>query len=216
MKSMPHLNDAQILDALDGRLEPVAAAHAEACPGCGARVDELRAVLRTIDAADRDAVPEPSPMFWEQFPERVGRAIDAEPERRGWVSTWLWWGSAATAALVILLTVLPLQRDPVAPSPAAPSGNVSVVGSEGPDTITAENLDEDEAWAMVRAVAEETDYNEVEESGLSPRAGSVERAALELNDDERAELVRLIEQDARLMKQQRMNRQTKRTGASLP
>ena len=48
---------------------------------------------------------------------------------------------------------------------------------------------------MVRAVAEATDYDEVQESGLAPRAGSVERAAMELTSDERTELARLIAQE---------------------
>ena len=211
MKPMAHLNETQILDALDGRLDPVAAVHVASCAACSGRVGELRSVLQTIEAADQDTVPEPSPLFWEQFPARVSRAIDVEPEPAGWFSAWRWWGSAATAAVVILMLVLPLRREAAAPAPVAPAEGAPMVASAELVTITLENLDEDEAWAIVRAVAEETEFDEVQESGLSPRAGSLERAAMELSADERAELGRLIEQDARLVKQQ-----LKRTGASIP
>ncbi len=69
---------------------------------------------------------------------------------------------------------------------------------------SVESLDGDEAWEMVRAVAEATDYDEVQESGLAPRAGSLERAAMEMTNDERTELARLIAQEI------------KRSGASTP
>ncbi len=211
MKPMAHLNETQLLDALDGRIDPVAAVHVASCEVCSGRVSELRSVLQTIEAADQDTVPEPSPLFWEQFPARVSRAIDATPDAAGWFSVWRWWGSVATAAVVILILVLPLRREAAAPAPGVPGGNAPLVASTELVSITPENLDDDEAWAMVRAVAEATDYDEVQESGLSPRAGSLERAAMELSEDERAELARLIEQDARLIKQQ-----LNRTGDSVP
>jgi len=212
MKPMAHLNETQILDGLDGRLDPSAAVHVASCQACSERLGELRAVLQTIEAADRDTVPEPSPLFWDQFPARVNRAIDAEPKGSGWLTGWQWWGSVATAAVVVLMLILPMRRETTAPSRTAPAGVAPVVEVASELVpLSPENLDDDEAWAMVRAVAEETEYDDVQSSGLSPRAESVERAAMELSDAERAELVRLIEQDERLIKQQ-----LKRTGASLP
>jgi hypothetical protein len=53
----------------------------------------------------------------------------------------------------------------------------------------------------MRIVAEEIDYEDARQIGVAPRAGSIERAAMELSDSERAELARLIE------------RELKRTGA---
>ena len=208
---MAHLNETQMLDGLDGRLDPSAAVHVASCHACAEHLGEQRAVLQTIEAADRDAVPEPSPLFWDQFPARVNRAIDAEP-KGSQLTGWQWWGSVATAAVVVLMLVLPMRRETTAPSRTAPDGVAPVVDVSSEFVpFSPENLDDDEAWAMVRAVAEETEYDDVQSSGLSPRAESVERAAMELSDAERAELVRLIEQDERLIKQQ-----LKRTGASLP
>ena len=204
--TMPHLDDSQVLDAVDGRPDAAAASHLAACVSCSARVDELRTVLLT--AADAD-VPEPSPLFWDHFPARVNRAIDAAPEPRSWVSASRWlWGSAAAAAVVLVLLLLPMRHDVAAPAPEPKVSDAPVSAAVEP---APEDYESDEAWAMVRAVVEDVDYDEVQEVGLTPRAGSVERAATELSSDERAELARLIEQDSRLMKQR-----AKPTGASVP
>ena len=45
----------------------------------------------------------------------------------------------------------------------------------------------------MRSVAADLDYDAAMEAGIVPRPGAIERAAVELDDDERAELVRLIE-----------------------
>jgi hypothetical protein len=158
-----------------------------------------------IDSAGSLEVPEPSPLFWEHFPTRVSRAIDAAPRQSGWLNASRWvWGSAATAAVVMLLMLLPLPRDAAAPAPPSTVDTPAIVASSDNDVNSVEALDGDEAWEMVRAVAEATDYDEVQESGLAPRAGAVERAAMELTNDERTELARLIAQEI------------KRSGASTP
>lgn len=207
MTTTSHLNDAQIVEAVDGRVDPAAAAHLAGCRTCGDRVSELRSMLQSVASVD---VPEPSPLFWDHFPARVSRAIEAAPQRGGgggWLSASRWiWGSAATAAVVMVLMLLPLRRDTVAP----PTGKVEtphVIVSSDSDAEVAESLEGDEAWDMVRSVAEETDYDEVQAGGLAPRAGSLERAAMELNSDERAELGRLVAQEIQ---------EIKRTGASIP
>ena len=201
-----HLNDMQLIaaaeDLRDGTLDPAASAHLAECRACADRVSALRS---TIESAASLEVPEPSPLFWEHFPGRVSRAIDAAPPQAGWLhaSRWLW-GSAATAAVVMLLMLLPLRRDAAAPAPTGKVDVPAITASSDIDAASVENLDGDEAWEMVRAVAEATDYDEVQESGLAPRAGSLERAAMELTNDERTELARLIAQEI------------KRSGASIP
>ena len=212
---MAHLNETQLLDALDGRIDPAAAAHLAVCRDCNDRVDELRSVIETIGPAEQNNVPEPSPLFWEQFPARVSRAIDAQPKSAGWWTVWHWWGSAVTAAVVLLILVLPLRREAAAPHGIPQADDAAAIGAA--DVLAApENLDDDEAWAIVRAVAEEAGYEEVQESGVRPRAESIERAALELSDDERAELARLIEHDTDQIKQRLIRHQKTGAGASTP
>jgi hypothetical protein len=214
---MAHLDETQLLDALDGGPDEAAAAHIASCASCAGRVGELHFVLQSMRASGAADVPEPSPLFWEHFPARVSRAIDAKPERPAWFGAYGWlWGSAAAVAVMLVLLALPPGRETGAPAPAANGGGTPIITSSErvpsiPEGIEdSESLD-DEAWAMVRAVAEETNYDDVDESGLAPRAGALERAAMELTEDERAELGRLMEQDARLIQ-----KQLKRAGTSTP
>src|SRR5262249_55116746 len=92
-----------------GRLED--AAHLEACETCRARLSELRAAM---SAVEKTAVPEPSPLFWDQFAARVREAIAREPEPTSWwagVRGWLTLPShvamvvGAAAALILVLVV---------------------------------------------------------------------------------------------------------------
>jgi hypothetical protein len=212
MTSTTHLRDDQLVDAVDGRHDAGIAAHLAECATCDARVRELRSMLQTVATDD---VPEPSPLFWEHFPARVSRAIDAAPEPRGWgISPRWWWGSGAVVATIVILLMLPLlpmsrETGTLAPAPqVSETTPATAIVTANPESFEAlenlEDLEDNEAWAMVRAVAEATDYDDVREIGLTPRPGSLERAAIEMTSDERAELARLIELEL------------KRTGASTP
>jgi hypothetical protein len=192
---MAHLNDEQIGEALAG--EPTSAAHVAACPECAAKLSALRDTLRDVTDVP---VPEPSPLFWTGFAARVNEAIDAPPPaHRWWGSPRLVWATLAAAVLVvaaILLvpTVLPEPASRIATtSPVTPA----VIEGEPPapdDNLAAQPLfDDDEAWELVRSVASDLDYDDAHEAGIVPRPGAVERAAAELDEDERAELIRLIE-----------------------
>ena len=50
----------------------------------------------------------------------------------------------------------------------------------------------DEAWALVRTVADDLAWDDAAEEGLGVRPGSAERALAALTRDERSELVRLL------------------------
>lgn len=190
---MHHLSETQIVDAVDGRLDAAAAAHLAACGPCGARVAELHELMRALPAVD---VPEPSPLFWDHFPSRVSRAIDAPAAPRRWCSpAGLLWGSAAAAVIVLGLLLMPMRTVPVDDAP------VTAALARPSATLLADPFDDDletdDAWALVRSVAEDLDYDDARQIGVAPRAGSIDRVALELSADERAELARLIEQELR-------------------
>ena len=200
-RTMPHLDDTQLVDALDGRLEAAAAAHAHACEDCRARLTEMREMLGVLAAVD---VPEPSPLFWDHFPTRVNRAIDAPAAPQRWFTpARVVWGSAAAVLAVVLLLVpgaAVLNR--VAPWPVLNGVESQPVlnGVEPWPVLNGvepwpDDLDADDAWALMRIVAEEIDYEDARQIGVAPRAGSIERAAMELSESERAELARLIEQE---------------------
>jgi hypothetical protein len=191
-KTMQHLDDTQLVDAVDGRLDAAAAAHAHACEHCRARVTELRQMLGAL-AVD---VPEPSPLFWDHFPSRVSRAIDATAAPQRWFTpARLVWSSAA-ALLVVALLVVPRVMPPTGEGPPEGAGDsASAALNYSEPWPTTDDLDADEAWALLRIVAEEIEYEDARQIGVAPRAGSIERAAMELSDSERAELARLIEQE---------------------
>ena len=192
---MTHLTEQQIVDALGN--DPASAAHLAACRACAAKVEALRDTLRDVTDVD---VPEPSPLFWPGFAARVHEAIDtAPPERAWWGSPGFVWATIAVAMLVVAAVVF-LPRTAQEPAPRiAVAGPVAPAPTEGEGTPTDDVLgaqpwpDDDEAWELVRSVAADLDYDAAREAGIVPPPGAIERAAIELDDDERAELVRLIE-----------------------
>ena len=57
--------------------------------------------------------------------------------------------------------------------------------------------DTDEAWALVRTVADDLPWDDAAEEGLGVRPDSAERALATLTRDERSELVRLLEAETK-------------------
>ena len=58
-----------------------------------------------------------------------------------------------------------------------------------------DDLDNDEAWAVVRAATADLVWEDAHDAGISAHPGAVENAALELNAAERIELERLLDED---------------------
>lgn len=196
---MAHLTDEQAAAAALGEHDPTRADHLAACAACAARVDGFRDTLREVAGVD---IPEPSPLFWASFGARVGEAIDAPPARRAWwVAPGLAWvGVAAAVILVVAVAFLSRGPQPAPPPVAVAGGQAGVpVETSEPSTDAPGAVEDDEAWELVRSVATDVHYEDVLEAGVAPRPGSVERAAVELADEERAELVRLIQDELKRM-----------------
>ena len=190
---MKHLDHIRLVDALDGAT-PDTAHHLETCAVCRAELDDLRLSLATVRSVDP---PEPSPLYWDRFTARVNARIDT-PDRRtpqthegGWLPHALAWSGVLALVLAVVSIVVAPKRPAVAPV-ASPSIERS---GEAAHTFAEADLEQDAAWAVIRDLAAEFDYDEAREAGVAPRPGSVDRAALELNDAERAELVRLIDEE---------------------
>lgn len=179
---MTHLDDIQLVDALESAtdLHP----HLHDCAACRAKVDELRASLAAVQA---DGVHEPSPLFWDGFARRVNAGID---ERYLSAGGWLPQALAWSGVLALVLAVVSIM---VAPKPG--SDLRPVRAEHVAHTPIADDIEQDEAWAVVRGLAAELDYDKAREAGVAPSGDSVDRAALELNDAERAELVRIIDEE---------------------
>ncbi len=190
---MKHLGEAELVDLIEGRAGTEHSRHIATCAACRYEVASLRTVL---DAARRDPVPEPSPIFWEQLSARISEAIDAgpAPSRRPWpLRTASWRLAAAAVAVLAAIVTWPFLRvERTVVSPAAPS--------ELTTTAAAEPADVDgsvDAWDALEVAVEDFDWEEAQSIGIASRPGSAEPLVEELTDDERLELVRLIEEEIR-------------------
>lgn len=185
---MKHLDDGRLGDAVDGRIARADAEHLEACAECRTQLAALSAVLQQVTDVE---APAPSPLFWEHFRGRVARAIDEpEPARALWtMGAPFRWLTSAAALLTVALVAITLSIDPRIPSDPGVAVPASAVAA-----ADADNVDQDEAWALVRSLAEDLDYESAHDAGVAPAPGAVERAAVELTPSEQTALVELLEQ----------------------
>ena len=208
---MTHLTDVELVDLMDGMLAPARARHLEACEACRASASAIRATLARATDAE---IPEPSPLFWEHFSARVQERVRAESVAP---PGWFGWAQNATVnemgkwalsgALLTLLLVAVVWRAS-APRPAStvpePVATTLVTDPADPDAF---NPDLDEAWALVRTVADdvaratpasdEIAWDEVATEGFGVRPGAVEHAMVALTGDERSELLRLLQAETK-------------------
>ena len=74
--AMTHLTPDELIDAVGGHARgAIARRTSTTCEHCQRELAELSSVLAE---AKQVSVPEPSPLFWQHFSERVRTAIDAE------------------------------------------------------------------------------------------------------------------------------------------
>ena len=73
--TMTHLTPDELIDAMEGLLAADRQAHLATCDECQGQLAGLSMALG--DAKDA-GVPEPSPLFWQHFSERVSTAIDQD------------------------------------------------------------------------------------------------------------------------------------------
>lgn len=195
MSRGPHLADYELVDALEGTLADARAAHIAACPACAAQLDDLRAIVARAAGAD---VPEPPAFFWKQLSARVRAAVAEESPAaplgvgRQWAPhRWLRPAIAAAAAVLIALGWTLSQgpqptKPTVAPAVAMRTSDDADLGDDSTD------IEQDEAWAVVRTLAEDLDHEQMDVEGVSATPGSAEHLAQGLSDPERSELARLL------------------------
>ena len=204
---MTHLTEAEFVDLVDATLAPSREAHLDSCDDCRAVAARMREALSRTAAVE---MPEPSPLFWEHFSARVHEGVhDAES---GAASTWFGWAHGETfkwamsGALLTLLLVAGVwvsvwrARMP-APAHGAASATIAAT-TPAADAATDRDLDAsdpdtDQAWALVRTVADDVSLDDAEAVGFGARPGSAERAMATLTTDERSELVRLLQAETK-------------------
>lgn len=146
------------------------------------RDDEADALVERVTRALD--VPEPSPLFWEHFPERVRAAVAAEPPVS--VPSPAWWrrhamGLSLASALVAaaaIWSVAPLPPEMTPATPAVPAASAA---------------GDDAAWAMVSASAESSSVEALREAGFAVRRGGADAAIEDLTEAERAAFAAILE-----------------------
>jgi len=146
----------------------------------------MRAVENDL-RAERD-VPEPSPLFWDHFSERVRQAIGDEtvPVSSWWSGRWvalLAAGAAVAVMAVVLSTRIPDGRTVSSMPDGAPSAS-----------STSMSGIEDGRWDDVVQLAAQLSSDDV--TGLSAATDSTSLID-DLTSDERRVLLRLLAAEAK-------------------
>jgi hypothetical protein len=201
---MTHLSGSELVDLIESSptLPAGRVRHVEACERCRAEVEALRAVL-TLAQSDEGA--EPSPLFWDHFAARVAEAVRHEAPAASAHAGLAWlrsplvtWAAASTVAVLTVMTIA-WRTTLHAPAPAGPAqastARPGATSASTPPDSAGDDVDADEAWAVVRAAAVDLRWEDAHAAGISAHPGAIEDVALELSADERAELARLLNED---------------------
>lgn len=189
-----HLSDAELADFADGTLAAPRAAHVETCARCREAAAALSSVLTR---AREDAVPEPSPLFWDHFSARVRDALDSEPAPRAGFRLSFALVAAAVVAVACAVMFIPFRATVTDRSTAGPShdrgagSTAAVAPADIPESFV---LDDDADWALVRVVADGLEWEDAPDAGIRAHPGAAEAVALEMTAAERHELARLMEE----------------------
>ena len=213
MAEMRHCTPDELMAVADGSRDRASVPHLAVCDLCRDECEQLRHVLADV----RDvAVPEPSPLYWDQLSARVRAAVAAErslppPEdgARWWHPTRLAWpATVAMAAVLAAVFVMPWLVTVREPSSQSSQGETSAVaqvpagglsterGSEASDLV-APASGTDESIGFMLELAGSLDFDAVLSAGVATTDGVADRAVADLSSDERSELARLIREALR-------------------
>jgi hypothetical protein len=194
-----HLTIEELIDLAERTREESSDPHLQSCGLCRHQLAALRSAMSA--AADVE-VPEPSPLFWKHLSERVHEAVAAEgvPPSRfldwGWakaLSSWRGWAVAGVAAAVTIAIYV------TTPRPSEPLANTQEMSAVPPGAeaipLPVAAAGDDESLALVADLTSQLEPDAFDETGWSSHAGAVDEAVVNLTDDERLELQRLLNEE---------------------
>jgi len=186
---MSHLSSEEFVDLLDGALPPARGQHLLTCAACRTEAEALTGVLTRAAAVGE--VPAPSPLFWAHLSSRI-RAGLAAPIARTWQELVWWPGSGWAAGLASMLLVLLVSQSSFRGSSDLHLGSSPAAHTVRAAADPADDIDNDQAWAVVRTVADDAGDDAAEDAGIATRPDAAERITLELSAREKSELAQLL------------------------
>ena len=184
-----HLTPEELVDLIEGRLEPTRAAHADTCDGCRLEAAELREAVAESQGLD---VPEPSPLFWEHQSQRITAALAAERAAQlpWWRGASLRRLSAAAASVLMVAVGIGVY---IGGGPGDPSESVPRLTDESVLGAGDAGLENEAAWRLLLAVADGVSWDGQDDQPWVVQAGTIEGAVSELSAVELRDLARLLE-----------------------
>ena len=185
-----HLSPDELLDVAEGTRREASLPHLSSCEICRRQIADLRAAL---SAAVSIGVPEPSPLFWNQFSIGVRDALATAPAGGGWRWAWARFHApivlAATPAILVLCV---LGARLIGPHRQAPATR-EALGVAPPGTADTLATD-DPAFTLVADLTGAIDVETAHEAGLAGQ-GSAEHAVTHLSQGELKQLQHLLREE---------------------
>jgi anti-sigma-K factor RskA len=176
-----HLRHEDFVDALENTLDAARQKHVETCGECQAAIAKLRETLQDAKSVE---LPEPSPLFWDHFSDRVREATEHVPASTPWWQPQGWLrpvAIVATAAAAIALAIV------LRPAPDTTPDSVS-------DVAAVVMPPDDGSWGLVIGLASEFDVEDVR-AVATPRAGTADAMIAELTAAQRQALAQLLKNE---------------------
>ena len=192
-----HLNTDELVDLAEGTRPESSVPHLVSCATCRQQLADARAMMSV--AADVQ-VPEPSPLFWDHFSDRVRQALAAEPApRRSWIGAMGWprlltVASFAMGALVVAVLVSSRGSAPSGPAPDTALTPAIADARPASDLLEPATPPDDPSLTLVAALTADMDWDTAEAAGLAVH-GSAEHAVTHLNDEDLRVLRRLLAEE---------------------
>jgi len=191
-----HLSPDELVDLAEGSRPESSAPHLAGCAACRAQLNDLRVVLSAV--ADVE-VPEPSPLFWDHFSQRVHDAVGADAGPGNWRSALAAFGGARAfqasviVALALIVAVLVTSRTKAPDARQAPA--IADAGSRDLWTDgAAPDADADPSLTLVASLTAGMDLESASEAGLA-RDDIAEHAVTHMSDTELRELQKLLKEE---------------------
>ena len=200
---MTHLTSDELVDAVEGTLDPERHAHVEQCATCRDEAARLTMMLRD-SARSRDSRALAAVLG--SFVLTRARRDCCGRDAAAWLGAgWLRWHvllPLGALALLVMALSLAIPREPVALLTVDATPSATDPRNLTTDSTTDLAIDVatvgGPAWACCPRSSGRSTSRTRSEAGIVVQPGDVERAALELTAAEQLELVRLLQEETEI------------------